>query len=86
MAAQKQSLPSFASIISVLSIVFYCLGFLRIEVELKEQKKRINSLENVAENKPSNDPDVTKLIKNAPGKIVVMLTSETLIKCDFFVL
>ena len=83
MAAQKQSSPSFASIISVLSIVFYCLGFLRIELELKEQKQRINALENVPENKQSNDPDVTKLIKNAPGKFVVMLTSEALIKSNF---
>jgi len=65
MAAGKQSFPSFASIISVLSIVFYCLGFLRTELELNDQKRRINALENVAENKPSNHPDVTKLIKNA---------------------
>ncbi|KAL9967662.1 hypothetical protein ACROYT_G025942 [Oculina patagonica] len=65
MAVQKQTLPSFASIISVLSIVFYCAGFLRVELELHEHKKRINALESVAEAKPpSNDPDI---IKNAPG-------------------
>ena len=73
MAAQKQ-LPSFASIISVLSIAFYCLGFLRIELELNEQRKRINALENVAETAPSNDPDVIKLIENSPGKFVVVST------------
>ena len=68
MAVQKQSTPSFASIISVLSIVFYCAGFLRVELELHEQKKRINALESVAEAKsPSNDADM-KIIKNAPGK------------------
>ena len=68
MAAQKESMPSFASIISVLSIVFYCAGFLRVELELHEQKKRINALESVAEAKSlSNDPDV-KIIKIAPGK------------------
>ena len=68
MAVQKQSMPSFASIISVLSIVFYCAGFLRVELELHEQKKRINALESVAEAKsPSNDTDM-KIIKNAPGK------------------
>ena len=68
MAVQKQSMPSFASIISVLSILFYCAGFLRVELELHEQKKRINALESVAEAKsPSNDADV-KIIKNAPGK------------------
>ena len=52
MASQKQSLPSFASILSVLSIVFYCAGFLRVELELNEQKKRINDLENKRENMP----------------------------------
>ena len=48
-AEQKQSLPSFSSIISVLSIVFYCVGFLRVELDMNEQKNRINALENVAE-------------------------------------
>ena len=68
MAVQKQSLPSFASIISVLSILFYCGGFLRVELELHEHKKRINALESMAEAKPpSNEPDT---IKNAPGKFV----------------
>ena len=68
MAVQKQNMPSFASIISILSIVFYCAGFLRVELELHEQKKRINALESVGEAKsPSNDADMN-LIKNAPGK------------------
>jgi len=66
MVVQKQSLPSFASIISVLSIVFYCAGFLRVELELHEQKKRINALESVVEAKsPSNNADM-KIIKNTP--------------------
>ena len=52
MATQKQSTPSFTTILSFLSIVFYCAGFLRVEVELNEQKKRINALENVAETGP----------------------------------
>ena len=52
MATQKQCTPSFTTILSVLSIVFYCAGFLRVEVELNEQKKRINALENVAETGP----------------------------------
>ena len=68
MVVQKQSLPSFASIISVLSIVFYCAGFLRVELELNEQKKRLNALESVTEAKtPSNDADL-KIIKNAAGE------------------
>ena len=72
MAVQKQSMPSFASIISVLSIVFYCAGFLRVELELHEQKKRLNALENVAEaTSPSNDADM-EIIKNAPGKFFLV--------------
>ena len=59
MASQKQSLPSFASILSVLSIVFYCVGFLRVELELNEQKKRINDLENNWENRPPMFQTVT---------------------------
>ena len=49
-------MPSLATIISVLFIVFYCAGFLRVELELHEQKKRINAVESVAE------------AKNSPGK------------------
>ena len=70
-AVQKQSLPSFSSIISVLSIVVYCVGFIRVELKMNEQKNRINALENVAEAKPkSNDAD--RKIKNAPGKLVLI--------------
>jgi len=48
--------------------VFYCAGFLRVELEINEQKKRINALENVAESKlPSRDTSVIKLAKNAPA-------------------
>ena len=79
MAVQKQSMRSFASIISVLSIVFYCAGFLRLEVELHEQKKRINALERVTEAKSlSNDRDANmKIIKNAPGKCVFCTQEST---------
>ena len=52
MATQKQCAPSFASILPVLSIGFYCAGFLRVELELNEEKKRINALEIVPETEP----------------------------------
>ena len=68
MTVKKQNFPSFASIISVVSIILYCLGFLRVELELNDQKKRLNALENVA-TKPSNSPDVSELITNTPGKL-----------------
>ena len=71
-AEQKQRLPSFSSIISVLSIVFYCVGFIRVELEMNEQKNRINALENVAEEvKPKSD-DADLKIRNAPGKLVLI--------------
>ena len=68
MVSQKKSLPSFASILSVLSIVFYCAGFLRVEFELIEQRKRINALENTQKTKPSEVPNLDKLMRNAGGK------------------
>ena len=65
MATQKQWKPSFSTIFSVLSIVFYCAGFLRVEVELIEQKKRINALENVAETgSPSSEVHSDAIITN----------------------
>ena len=71
-AFQKQSLPSFSSVISVLSIVFYCVGFIRVELEMNEQKNRINALENVAEEAKQKSNDADMGIKNAPGKLVLM--------------
>ena len=68
MASQKQSLPSFTSILSVLSIVFYCAGFLRVELELNEQKKRINALENNEETTPSDVANLNQLAKKTRGK------------------
>ena len=70
MSSQKKSLPSFASILSVLSIVLYGVGFLRVELELIKQKKRINALENIEETKPSDVPNLDKLVRNAGGKFV----------------
>ena len=71
MAVQKQSAPSFALITSVLSIVFYCVGFIRLEVELHEQKNRINALEGVVNailpSDPPGDPNI-KQLKNASGE------------------
>ena len=71
MATQKQRTPSFASIISVLSILFYCAGFLRVELELQEQKKRINDLESNAESKPhpSREPNLVKTQHSLSGNL-----------------
>ena len=48
----------------------YCGGFLKVELEIHEQKKRINVLQSVAVAKLlSNYADI-EIIKNAPGKCV----------------
>ena len=49
MVAQESG-PSFASILTILSIVMYTCGFVRIEVEFNKQKRdKINELEKVVE-------------------------------------
>ena len=70
MATQKQCAPSFATILSVLSIVFYCAGFLRVEVELNEQKKRINALEIVAETKHPSSEVQSTITNNSQRKFL----------------
>ena len=69
-ASQKQKLSSFTSILSVLSIVFYCAGFLRVELQLNEQRKRINALENIGETNPLDVPNLHKLTKSVAGKFL----------------
>ena len=58
MVAQKSG-PSFASILTILSIVVFTGGFLRIEVEFNKQKDKISALEKVVElMKTSNNDDI----------------------------
>ena len=74
MVTQKQSqFPSLASVLSVLSIVFYGAGFLRVELKLNEQKKRIDALENnrQTEPRPSFEPSLVDIPKTSSlGKFV----------------
>ena len=72
MTCQKQHLPSFATTISALGILLYCVGFLRVELELNNQKKRLNALENNQETKPQySDSNIVKIIKDARGMYTV---------------
>ena len=72
MTSQKQHLPSFATTFSALGILLYCVGFLRVELELNNQKKRLNALEDKPETKPpSSDPDIVKIIKDTRGMYTV---------------
>ena len=77
MTSQKQHFPSFATTISALGILLYCIGFLRVELELNNQKKRLNALENNPETKtPSGDPNIVKIIKDARGMYIVFFLSH----------
>ena len=82
MTTQKQRSPPFACVISILSIVLYSAGFLRVELELNEHKARLNALENaVAENKPpTSEPKHVKTTKNFPGKFVLSTENRCKIK------
>ena len=76
-ARKEEKMPSFPSILSVLSIVFYCAGFLRVELELDEQKKRINALESIEDTKSRAsilDSDlVTKSKEINPGEFLTKI-------------
>ena len=68
MNAQKQRFPSIAATISALGIILYCVGFLRVELELKNQRERLQALENIPETEPpSSDRNIAKFIKVARG-------------------
>ena len=68
MTAQKQRFPSIATTISALGIILYCVGFLRVELELKNQRERLQALENIPETElPSSDRNIAKFIKIAHG-------------------
>ena len=68
MTSQKQHLPSFANTMYALGILLYCIGFLRVELELNNHKKRLKALENNRQTKrPSSDSNNVKIIKDALG-------------------
>ena len=79
-AQKEQEMPSFLSILSVLSLVFYCAGFLRVELELDEQKKRINALESIEESKSRASilDLVTKSKEITPGKFLTKILRKIL--------
>lgn len=68
MTTHKHGSPSFAAIISVLSIALYCAGFLRLELELNLQKNRIKALENAAEKSLPTKVDQNLRMDDVPGR------------------
>ena len=77
--ADQKSGPSFASILTIVSIVIYTGGFVRIELEYNKQKDKIHKLESVVESMKTSKNDIaqgklvgkTKLIMN---KIICSLS------------
>ena len=77
----ERSGPSFASILTIVSIVIYTVGLVRIEVKFNKQKEKIHELESVVESmKTSNTNDV------AQGKLVAVIaeTKQIINKIIYF--
>ena len=62
MAAEKSG-PSFASILTIASIVIYTGGFVRIELEFNKQKDKIHQLESAVESMKTSNDDIAQGIK-----------------------
>ncbi|XP_044183737.1 hemicentin-2-like isoform X3 [Acropora millepora] len=60
MVAEKSS-PSFASILTIVSIVIYMGGLVRIEVKFNKQKEKIHELESVVESMKTSNNDVARV-------------------------
>ena len=75
MVAEKSG-PSFASILTIVSIVIYTGGLIRIEVKFNKQKEKIHELESVVELMKSSNNDIAR------GKLVAVVgkTKQTINK------
>ena len=75
MVAEKSG-PSFASILTIVSIVIYTGGLVRIKVKFNKQKEKIHELESVVESMKTSNND------EARGKLVVVVgkTKQTINK------
>ncbi|XP_015772550.1 PREDICTED: roundabout homolog 2-like [Acropora digitifera] len=60
MVAEKSG-PSFASILTIISIVIYTGGLVRIEVKFNKQKEKIHELESVVESMKTSNNDVARV-------------------------
>ena len=75
MVAEKSG-PSFACILTIVSIVIYTGGLVRIEVKFNKQKEKIHELESVVESMKTSNNDVAR------GKLVAVVakTKQTINK------
>ncbi|XP_044167042.1 uncharacterized protein LOC122947384 [Acropora millepora] len=60
MVAEKSG-PSFASILTIVSIVIYTGGLVRIKVKFNKQKEKIHELESVVESMKTSNSDVARV-------------------------
>ncbi|XP_067017624.1 uncharacterized protein [Acropora muricata] len=60
MVAEKSG-PSFACILTIVSIVIYTGGLVRIEVKFNKQKEKIHELESVVESMKTSNNDVARV-------------------------
>ncbi|KAK2552494.1 Peroxidasin-like protein [Acropora cervicornis] len=60
MVAEKSG-PSFASILTIVSIVMYTGGFVRIELEFNKQKDKIHQLESAVESMKTSNDDIAQV-------------------------
>ncbi|XP_015757184.1 PREDICTED: peroxidasin homolog [Acropora digitifera] len=60
MVAEKSG-PSFASILTIVSIVIYTCGLVRIELKFNKQKEKIHELESVVESMKTSNNDVARV-------------------------
>ena len=78
----EKSGPLFASILTIVSIVIYTGGLVRIEVKFNKQKEKIHKLESVVESVKTSNNDVAR------GKLlaVVAKTKQSINKIIYSVL
>ena len=62
MVAEKSG-PSFVFILTIVSIVMYTGGFVRIELEFNKQKDKIHQLESAVESMKTSNDDIAQGIK-----------------------
>ena len=73
MVAEKSG-PSFASILTSVSIVMYTGGFLRVELEFNKQKDKVNQLESVVDSMKTSSDDI------AQGKAELVFTFDCVLR------
>ena len=84
--SRSYSLLSCVGIMSAVSVLLYCAGFVRVEIKLNEQDKRMNELEELLTEikRPATTASQQDLDTSLTGKLVsTVLERLSLIFCVF---